>query len=99
MSSTSGLPVTATGASTNSLLEKLGLLLVALVVLRFTRTIIGFTYRHLLGPSVLCRGAVDFAKCGKWAGKFSEQPVHSNRQFVHGLGNGFLFLLWHLGDL
>jgi hypothetical protein len=61
----------ASVASTNSVLEKLGLLLVAIVVLRFTRAAMQFIYRHVLGPSALCRGSVDFAKCGKWAGTYN----------------------------
>lgn len=54
----------------NGVLEKLGLLLVAIVVLRVTRAAMGFLYKHVLGPSALCRGTVDFVKCGKWAGMY-----------------------------
>jgi hypothetical protein len=57
-------------------LEKLGLLLVALVVLRLTRAAMRFAYRHVFGPSALCRGTVDFVKCGKWAGTY---PFRSPR--------------------
>ncbi|XP_060860334.1 very-long-chain 3-oxoacyl-CoA reductase-like [Metopolophium dirhodum] len=68
MSSTAGQSTSSSGgSSTNSVLEKLGLLLVALVVLRLTRATMRFAYRHVFGPSALCRGTVDFVKCGKWA--------------------------------
>jgi hypothetical protein len=77
MSSTAGQSTSASaGTSTNSVLEKLGLLLVALVVLRLTRAAMRFAYRHVFGPSALCRGTVDFVKCGKWAGTY---PFRSPR--------------------
>ncbi|KAE9527886.1 hypothetical protein AGLY_012710, partial [Aphis glycines] len=70
-STTAGQSTSASaGVSTNSVLEKLGLLLIALVVLRLTRAAMKFAYRHVLGPSALCRGTVDFVKCGKWAGTY-----------------------------
>lgn len=53
---------TVSSSANNGLLEKLGLLLVALVVLRVTRVAMTFAYRSLFG------GHVDFLKCGKWAG-------------------------------
>lgn len=94
--STSG----SAGVSTNSVLEKLGLLLVALVVLRLTRAAMKFAYKHVLGPSALCRGTVDFVKCGKWAGTYpsvqqiattlrsggvSSRRLDSSRRFGPGL--------------
>lgn len=77
MSSSAEQSTTSTGgSSTNSVLEKLGLLLVALVVLRLTRAAMRFAYRHVFGPSALCRGTVDFVKCGKWAGTYLFRLYH-----------------------
>lgn len=77
MSSSAGLSTSSSGgSSTNSILEKLGLLLVALVVLYLTRATMRFAYRHVFGPSALCRGTVDFVKCGKWAGTYLFRLQH-----------------------
>lgn len=78
MSSAAG-QTTSAGTATNSVLEKLGLLLVALVVLRLTRATMRFAYRHAFGPSGLCRGSVDFVKCGKWAGTYIPIRVPATR--------------------
>lgn len=68
--------------NTNSLLEKLGLLLVAVVVFRVTRITVRLFYRHVLGPSALCRGNVNFAKCGKWAGEYPARLIITSYSYI-----------------